>query len=160
MTETTARETTARTRWGRLKGRRASTSAMAVALPAGLVLGVALAAAAFAAGITGPVPLLGAAVFALCFAVPSVMLVWVLVVDRSTLEGVSDRSEESIEARWHVEASAGAQLDVVVGASLAAVLLTVVPSATGVDARLVLVGVIGLSFVSFALRYQVLRRRS
>ncbi|MFG6475613.1 hypothetical protein ACFXP7_04420 [Microbacterium sp. P06] len=149
-----------RTKWGRVKFGAGRLPAMAVSVPLGLVLGAALGAVAVWAGIAGPIPALGGAAFAVCLAVPAVMLIWVLVVDRSTLEGASDQPEESIESRWYLQAAAGAQTDVILVASLGALALTLLPWGGQLDARVVLLGIIGASFVSFSLRYLVLRRKA
>jgi len=149
-----------RTKWGRTKLGNGRMPAMALAAPSGLVVGFGLSLVAVATGIAGPNPLLGAAVFTLCLAVPATLLVWVLLVDRSTLQGAAERAEESIESRWYVSAAAGAQTDVIGAAALAALLISVVPSGSELDPRIALLGVIAVSFVSFALRYQVVQRRA
>jgi hypothetical protein len=146
----------ARTRWGRTKGGRAP--AMAVALPAGLALAGITSAVAAWAGFGGSRPAIAAVVMAACLAAPAVLLVWVVVVDRQSLAGTADRPEESIESRWYDRAAAGAQTDVVLVAAIAAVVLAVAPD-VDVTPELVLVGVIAVSFLCFAVRYQLLRRR-
>ena len=147
-----------RTRWGRTKIGSGRVPAMAIATPSGLVLGFLLSLVAAWAGITGPYPVVGVTVFTLCLAVPATMLVWVLVLDRSTLQGAAEQPEESIESRWYTRAAAGAQTDVILLAGLAVLVLTLLPGGAGIDARVVLGGVIGASFLSFSIRYQVLRR--
>ncbi|RUQ97642.1 hypothetical protein [Labedella endophytica] len=147
-----------RTKWGRSKIGSGRVPAMAIAIPFGVVIGFLLSLVAVWAGIAGPDPIVGAAAFALCLAVPATMSVWVLVLDRSSLEGAAELPEESIESRWYTKAAAGAQTDVILLAGIAALALTLLPGGSGADPRIVLLGVIGASFVSFSIRYQVLRR--
>lgn len=153
-------ETQTRTKWGRVKFGTGRIPALKIAIPCGLALGFVLAFVAVWVGLAGPNPLVGGAAFALCLAVPATLLVWVLVVDRSTLQGAAEQSEESIESKWYQQAAAGAQTDVIVAACLGALILSLVPSGADMDPRIVLVGVIGVSFLSFALRYQLLRRKA
>lgn len=152
-------DSTERTKWGRVKFGSGRLAAMSVAIPSGLLAGVALGVACVWSGLAAPVSLLGVAALAVCLAMPVVMLVWVLVVDRSTLQGAAERSEESIEARWYARAAAGAQTDVIFVAAVSALVLTLVPGGEEIDARLALLGVVAASFLSFSLRYQVLRRK-
>jgi hypothetical protein len=153
-------ENTERTKWGRTKFGSGRRSAMAIAIPCGLLVGIAMGVVGAMSGLTGPAPWLGAVVFALCLAVPVVLLVWVIIVDRSTLQGAAKDPEESIESRWYTQAAAGAQTDVILAASLGAFVLTLMPGSGQIDARLVLLGVIAASFLSFSLRYQLLRRKA
>jgi hypothetical protein len=151
-------ENNSRTKWGRARIGSGRVPAMAIAIPCGLVLGFLLSLVAVWAGIAGPNPVVGGAAFTLCLAVPATMLVWVLVLDRSTLQGAADLPEESIESRWYTKAAAGAQTDVILLAGLAVLVLTLLPWGAELDSRVVLGGVIGASFLSFSIRYQVLRR--
>lgn len=153
------RESADRTKWGRVKFGSNRLSAMAVAIPSGALVGAAVGVAGVWSGLAGPMPLLGAAALAVCLAMPMVLLVWVLIVDRSTLQGTAKEQEESIEARWYTQAAAGAQTDVIFAASVSAFALTLIPVGVQIDARLVLLGMIAASFLSFSFRYQVLRRR-
>ncbi len=153
-------EAQARTKWGRAKVGRGQIPAMKIAIPCGLMLGSALGMVAVWAGIAGPNPLIGGAAFVLCFAVPATMLVWALLVDRSTLQGAPNQPEESIESGWYQRAAAGTQTDVIMAAVIGVLVLSLVPSGSSVDPRFVLGGVIGVSFLSFAIRYQLLRLKA
>lgn len=149
----------ARTKWGRAKLGNGRIPAMAIAVPGGLLFGCVLALVAVWVGAAGPNPLLGWTVFTLCLTVPGAMLAWVLVLDRSTLQGAAEQPEESVESRWYLRAAAGAQTDVIMLAGVGVLVLTFVSAGIDLDPRLVLAGVIGVSFVSFAIRYQLLRRK-
>jgi hypothetical protein len=153
-------ESTDRTKWGRVKFGSGRLPAMVLAIPSGALAGAAMGMVCALSGLAGPTPLLGAAAFAVGLAVPAVLLVWVLVVDRSTLQGTTKQPEESIESRWHTRAAAGAQADVVFAASIGAFVLTLIPVDGQIDARLVLLAVVAVSLLSFSFRYQVLRRKA
>ncbi|MUK01473.1 hypothetical protein GM708_05755 [Vibrio cholerae] len=71
-----------RTKWGRTTFGGGRFPAMAIAVPCGMVLGALLGLLAASLGAGGSSPVLTGAVFALCLAFPSTLLVYVLVVDR------------------------------------------------------------------------------
>lgn len=151
-------ESAERSKWGRVKFGNGRWPAMAVAAPIGVVIGFALSMVAVWADIAGPNPVLGAAVFTLCLAVLTTFLAYIVVVDRSTMEGTSAQPEESIESRWYLKAAAGAQTDVIAAAAVATLVISLVPFGAELDPRIALVGVIGVSFASFSVRHHVLRR--
>lgn len=129
---------------------------MAVAAPAGVLLGVALALAAVWLGVAGPNPVVGGAAFALCLSVPAAGLVYVAVVDRSTLRGAVERPEESVESKWYGRAAAGALTDVVLLAGVGAMLVSFLD--TALDDALLLGAVVAVAMLSFAVRYALARR--
>lgn len=152
-------EVKTRTKWGRAKFGNRQIPAMRIAIPCGLVLGIILSLVAVWNGIAGPNKLLGGTVFAVCLTIPATMLVWALVVDRSSLQGAVDLPEQSIESQWYQQAAAGTQLDVILAAILGILALSIFPSGNNADPKLILGGVIAISIASVAIRYQLLRRK-
>lgn len=152
-------EQTVRTKWGRTTFGGGRFSAAAIAIPCGVMIAVLLGVvtASFSGGASSPA--LVGAVFALCLAVPSTLLVYVLVVDRSTMQGATDRPEESVESGWYDKAAAGALTDLVLLAGVTGTVLAIIPTKFPVDASLVLAGVVGVAFASVALRYLAQRHR-
>jgi nucleoside permease NupC len=148
-----------RTKWGRTTFGGGRFPAMAIAVPCGMVLGALLGLLAASLGAGGSSPVLTGAVFALCLAFPSTLLVYVLVVDRSTMAGAAEKPEESVESGWYDKAAAGALHDVVLVAGVTASVLAFLPEKFLLDPGLLLAGVVGLCFASFAVRYLLLQRR-
>ncbi|MEG9249995.1 hypothetical protein V6S67_18040 [Arthrobacter sp. Soc17.1.1.1] len=132
---------------------------MGIALPCGIMIGALLGVLAALLGVGGPNPVLVGAVFAVCLAAPSTMLVYLFVVDRSTMRGAAERPEESVEAGWYEKAAAGALTDIVLVAGVTATVLSFVPEKFAFEPGLLLAGVITLAFVSVAARYLLQRRR-
>ncbi|WP_430592098.1 hypothetical protein [Humidisolicoccus flavus] len=155
MTESQVNDT--RSRWGRVKFGERRVSAMAAALPIGAVLAVIVGFIAVASGTAGPHPLLGGTVFALVTVWPLAGLAWALMVDRSTLQGATDRPEESVENAWYENAASSAFTDTItiVGLSLAVLAI----GGIALDARIALAGVIGVAALSFAVRFLIKRAR-
>ena len=148
-----------RTKWGRTKFGSGRTPAMALAVPAGLLLAAALGGLSVLSGIMDSNPLLGGLIFALCLAMPAVALVYAVVVDRSTLEGAADRPEESVESGWYDRAAAGAFTDVILVAGVAATVLAFIPADLFVDLKLVLPAILAACFIFFGIRYLIIKRR-
>ncbi|MCQ1987100.1 hypothetical protein [Arthrobacter sp. zg-Y844] len=111
------------------------------------------------AGISGSNPALGFWVFAACIAMPAVALVYVLVVDRNTLIGATERPDDSVESGWIDKAAAGSFMDLIMVLGVAATVLAFIPKDFSVDLKLILPAVIALGFASFGIRYLVLRRK-
>jgi hypothetical protein len=149
----------ARTKWGRTKFGTGRTPAMAIAVPAGVVLAVAGGLLSVLVGVTASNPPLGFWVFTACLTMPAVALVYVLVLDRDTLQGATERPDESIESRWYDQAASGSIMDVVAGLGITLIVLTFVPCDVSVALDLVLTAVVAACFVSLGVRYLVLRRR-
>jgi hypothetical protein len=148
-----------RTKWGRTTFGAGRYPAMAIALPCGIVIGALLGVLAAVLGVGGSSPVLVGAVFAVCLAPPSAMLVYLFVVDRSTLTGAAERPEESVEAGWYEKAAAGALTDIVLVAGITATVLSFIPEKFVLDPGLLLAGVVALAFVSVAVRYLLQRYR-
>ncbi len=148
-----------RTAWGRMKFGSGRVSAMAIAIPSGVTLGAVVGLLSVLIGLTGPHPVLGGVVFALCLTVPATLLVYILVVDRNTLDGAAERPDDSIESRWYERAAAGAFTDIILVIGVGATVLAFISTDFFVDLKLVLPAVIGVCFASFGIRYLLLRRR-
>ena len=109
------------------------------------------------AGQVGPNPVLGVIVVALGLGVPCTTLMYVLVVDRSTMSGAPKRPDESVEQRWGERAAAGTTYDLLVTTGLALGLISVLD--LKVDGLAALLGVLLVGFASLGLRYFVISRR-
>ncbi|MGQ1797356.1 hypothetical protein ACT4S5_09495 [Kocuria oceani] len=151
--------TQARTKWGRTKLGTGRTPAMAIAVPAGVILAGAGGWLSVLVGVTATNPALGFWVFSACLTMPAIALVYVLVVDRDTLEGAVERPDDSIESRWYDRAASGSFMDLVAGLGITLIVLTFVPGEVFVDLDLVLAAVVAACFISFGIRYLVLRRK-
>ncbi|UWX98435.1 hypothetical protein N2K95_07265 [Arthrobacter zhaoxinii] len=148
-----------RTKWGYAKFGTGRVPAPAIAVPGGLVLGAAGGLLAILAGVAGSHPALGFWVFAACLAMPATLLIYLVVVDRDTLEGALERPDDSVESGWHDKAAAGSFTDLVLVLGIAATVLAFIPRDFPVDLKLALPAVLVLGFASFGTRYLVLRRR-
>jgi hypothetical protein len=149
----------ARTKWGRTKFGTGRTPAMAIAIPAGLVLAAAGGVLSVLVGVTAADPVLGFGVFTACLAMPAVALVYVLVVDRGTLRGATERPDDSVESRWYDQAASGSFMDLIAGLGITSIILVFIPGDFPVDLDLVLPAVLVVCFASFGIRYLVLRRK-
>jgi hypothetical protein len=148
-----------RTKWGRTKFGTGRTPAMAVAIPCGLILGAALGGLSVLAGITDSNPVLGGLVFALCLTMPAIALVYVLIVDRNTLEGAAERPEDSVESGWYDRAAAGSFTDLILVLGVGSTILAFIPRDLPIDLKFVLPVIIAVCFASFGSRYLILRQK-
>lgn len=149
----------ARTKWGRTRFGGGRAPAMAIAVPSGVVLAAAGGWLSVLVGVTASNPALGFWVFTSCLTMPAVALVYVLVVDRDTLDGAAARPEDSIESGWYDKAASGSFMDLVAGLGIASIVLTFIPREFSVDLDLVLPALVAGCFASFGIRYLVLRRK-
>lgn len=145
------------TRWGRARFGRRARPAMALAIPAGLALAIIAGASIAVLAPRGSSPWLVGVVFAFCLSAPMILLIYVIIVDRSTMTGAATRPEDSVESGWYDRAAAGSQSDVILACALAAVAFTLFP--TALPTNLVLAAVIFVAFATFGVRYLVLQRR-
>jgi len=148
----------ARTKWGRVKFGGGRFSALAVAIPIGLILGIALGVLAVGLGVAGTDPVMGGIVFSLCLSAPTTALAYALMVDRDSLAGAAESPEDSVESGWYEQAAAGALTDIVALAGVTALILTYIPGDQSVDPSLLLIGVVGVAFASVGIRYFLARR--
>lgn len=148
----------ARARWGRINFAGGRAPAMAVAIPAGLILAAGVGALTLLTGVAqGDRALLIAGVFALLMSGGFVGLIWALVVDRSSLRGALDKPEESIESKWLEAAMSGALGDTIMLTGFALATLTI----TGLELDVIwaLVGVLWVAFSSTVVRYLMAKKR-
>ncbi|MCQ2001041.1 hypothetical protein [Arthrobacter zhaoxinii] len=148
-----------RTKWGYAKFGTGRVPALAIAVPGGLALGAAGGLLAILAGAAGSHPVPGFWVFAVCLAMPAAVLMYLVVVDRDTLDGALERPDDSVESGWYDKAAAGSFTDLVLVLGIAATVLAFIPRDFPVDLKLALPAVLVLCFASFGIRYVVLRRR-
>ncbi|HHW83318.1 MAG TPA: hypothetical protein GX743_05815 [Actinomycetales bacterium] len=147
-----------RTRWGttRIGGR--SIHALAVAIPLGLLVSLGIAFAVQYWADIHENPLVEIGVVTMAVAPAALGLAYVLVVDRETILGASARPERSVESTWFQQAAAGSYTDLLfvtgIGAAVAAF------TRWEAEVSIVLVGVILFAWVSFIIRYLVIKARS
>ncbi|THE08553.1 hypothetical protein E1I21_02610 [Microbacterium oleivorans] len=145
-----------RTRWGRLRG-GSRTPAMAIAIPAGLVLAVVVGVIA-AAMWDAPTPPFVVGIGFTVVTLPALVgLVWVFLVDRDTLRGAIDRAEESIEGAWYDKAAQGAFSDTLLITGLGTTFFAI--TNIRVDMLIALIGVLVVAMGSCGIRYLIARRR-
>ena len=140
-----------RTRWGRVKFGGRGLPALWVAAPFGAVGAVALALIAVSTESAGSRPVLGGIAIGLVALWPLTGIVWVLIVERSTLTGAAANPEQSVESRWHERAASGAFTDTLLIGGLGAVAITL----SGIDLSAVyaVAALVLLSMASFGIRY-------
>lgn len=84
---------------------------------------------------------------------------WVLLVDRRTIKGATERPEESVEAAWLEAASVSAFRDLILVMGLGLAVVNLVPTAHGVLASHAVTGLLVFAAVDVAVRYVVVKRR-
>ncbi|MGL3149697.1 hypothetical protein ACSS7Z_04985 [Microbacterium sp. A82] len=146
------------TSWGRIKFAGGRVPAMAVAIPAGLILATGVGALPLLTEVSqGDKALVIAGVFALIMPWGLIGLIWVLVVDHSSLRGALDRPDESIESKWLEAAMAGALSDTIMLTGFA--LATLVTTGFELDVTCALIGVVWVAFFSTVVRYLMAKKR-
>ncbi len=148
-----------RTKWGRTKFGAGNVPALAIAIPCGMILGAAGGWVSVLAGLNSSHPVIGFLAFALCLTLPGIALVFVVVVDRDTLEGSTEKPDESIESGWYDKASSGSFTDLLLVLGVASTVLAFLPIDFAVDVKIVLPAVLVLCFLSFGARYLLLKRK-
>ena len=157
-TMSTEPRTDTRTRWGRIKFAGGRIPAMAVAIPAGLILAAGVGALTLLTGVSqGEQALIIAGVFTLIMSWGLIGLIWALVVDHSSLRGALDRPDESIESKWLEAAMAGALCDTIMLTGFA--LATLVITGFELDVTWALIGVVWVAFFSTIVRYHMAKKR-
>ena len=145
-----------RTRWGRLRG-GSRTPAMAIAIPAGLVLAAVVGVIAAAMWDASTPPLVVGIGFTIVTLPALVGLVWVFLVDRDTLRGAIDRPEESVEGAWYDKAAQGAFSDTLLITGLGTAFFAI--TSIRIDMLIALIGVLVVARGSCGIRYLIARRR-
>lgn len=151
-------ETDSRSRWGVARFGKRNIPAMAIAIPSGLALGLAAGIVAGLAGLSDGTVALKSIVFGLVFSWSFIAFIWIAIVDRGSLRGAVGRPEESIESRWHDEASAGAFTDMIAVAGIA--LTVLILTGKTFDATWALIGFLCFAGIDVAARYLILKKRS
>lgn len=147
-----------RTRWGRTRFAGGRIPAMAVAIPAGLIVACGVGALTLLTGVSqGDEALVIAGVFSIVMSWGLIGLIWAIVVDRSTLRGAIDKPDESVESRWLDAATSGAFSDTIMFTGL--VLATLAITGIEFDAIWALIGVIIVAFFSAFVRYLMAKKR-
>lgn len=149
--------TATRSRWGRSRFGGSSAALVAVSLAAGAVCSAGIAAAYLALNDVQR-PGLAVLVFMACTLPITSALAWVILLDRSTLDGALDAPEDSVESAWYDAAARGAFGDVLVIAGVGAAVFALSPLEVPND--LVLGGLVLAAMGDFAVRYWWLRRSS
>lgn len=150
--------TDTRTLWGRTKFAGGRIPALPFAIPVGLLLAIGVGAITFWTGVAqGEYALLVAGMFAFFTCWGTMLLVWVVVVDRTTIKGAVDKPEESIESKWMDTAMAGAFRDTITLTGLGLVALGI----TGfeLDALPALNSVLLIAIFSTFIRYLMAKKR-
>ncbi|MEW6898119.1 hypothetical protein [Trueperella pyogenes] len=145
---------TTQSRWGRTpKGRKT----MPIAIPLGILLSlivVGLLTLIRGLGETG-----AGTYFVVLFAVTmplGIALVWVVIVDRSTIEGAIANPEVSIESHWHRNAARTGFFAVNIASSWGA---AIAGACDWWEISLTLLGVAIFGAVVFAVAYAIQKRR-
>lgn len=150
--------TDTRTSWGRISFAGGRIPAMAVAIPAGLILATGVGALTLLTEVSqGEHALVTAGVFALVMSWGFIGLIWALVVDRSSLRGALDKPDESIESKWLEAAMAGALRDTIMLTGFA--LATLAITGFELDVTWALIGVVWVAFFSTTVRYLMAKKR-
>ncbi len=133
--------------------------AMAVAIPAGLILAAGVGALTLLTEVAqGDDALVIAGVFALVMSWGFIGLIWALIVDRSSLRGAIEKPDESIESKWLEAAMAGALRDTITLTGFA--LATLAVTGLELDVIWALIGVIWVAFFSTIVRYLMAKKRA
>ncbi|MFT3872223.1 MAG: hypothetical protein QM714_06175 [Nocardioides sp.] len=146
-----------RTRWGRSRFGGGGGLLVGTSIALGLLLSAGIG---WASTVVEPDPARTWALFLVAAAATlpiSVMLVWVLLVDRSTISGATDDPESSIESHWYDRAAVGAFTDLLVALGVG----TAVFSFVRIDLApsIILIALFLIAGASFGLRYWWLSRR-
>lgn len=149
-------DTTQKSTWGRTSP--GGTPALAIAIPVGILLALGVALVAHFSGALDADAAVTIPVFTLACAGPLIGLAYALVVDRDTLKGSVARPEDSVEARWFEQAAAGSFTDLLFLGGVGAVVASF--TSWQAEVNLVLGGALLVAFVSFAVRYALIRARA
>lgn len=151
-------QTDQRTRWGRAKFAGVRVPAMAIAIPAGVILAAGVGGLTLLTEIArGEKALLIACIFAVIMSWGFIGLIWALIVDRSSLRGAIDNPDDSIESKWLESAMAGALRDTIMLTGFALAALTI--TGLEIDVIWALIGVIWVAFFSTVVRYLMAKTR-
>ena len=136
--------TTKRPAWGYV--RKTKIPAIFPAVPVGALLAIGAAVFKVAANPTGPHRLAAVAILAACLAGPLIALVWMLIVDRSSLPGATAHPERAVEHHWHSLAATNTFLITIAAAGIGA-------AVTSGNVSFVLAGIVVFEFLVYGISY-------
>ena len=136
--------TTKRPAWGYV--RKTKIPAIFPAVPVGALLAIGAAVFKVAANPTGPHRLAAVAILAACLAGPLIALVWMLIVDRSSLPGATAHPEQAVEHHWHSLAATNTFLITIAAAGIGA-------AVTSGNVSFVLAGIVVFEFLVYGISY-------
>lgn len=137
-------ETTKRPAWGYV--RKTKIPAIFPAVPVGTLLAIGAAAFKVAANPTGPYRWAAVAILAACLVGPLIALVWMLIVDRSSLPGATAHPEQAVEHHWHSLAATNTFLITIAAAGIGA-------AVTSGNVSFVLAGIVVFEFLVYGVSY-------
>ncbi|WP_231282739.1 hypothetical protein [Mobiluncus mulieris] len=137
-------ETTKRPAWGYV--RKTKIPAIFPAVPVGALLAIGAAVFRVAANPTGPYRWAAVAILAACLAGPLIALVWMLIVDRSSLPGATAHPEQAVEHHWHSLAATNTFLITIAAAGIGA-------AVTSGNVSFVLAGIVVFEFLVYGVSY-------
>lgn len=147
-----------KTRWGQTRFAQGRVPAMAVAVPAGLLLAIGVGALTLLTDVAeDEQALIVAAVFAFVMSWGFIGLIWAMIVDRSTLRGAIDRPDDSVETKWLNAAMPGALGDTVLLTGLTLAVVSI--AGIALDGTWALIGVVWIAFFSTFVRYLMAKKR-
>ncbi|WP_245792517.1 hypothetical protein [Bowdeniella nasicola] len=136
--------TTKRPAWGYM--RKTKIPAIFPAVPVGALLAIGAAVFRVAANPTGPYRWAAVAILAACLAGPLIALVWMLIVDRSSLPGATAHPEQAVEHHWHSLAATNTFLITIAAAGIGA-------AVTSGNVSFVLAGIVVFEFLVYGISY-------
>ncbi|WP_210387859.1 hypothetical protein [Alloscardovia sp. HMSC034E08] len=136
--------TTKRPAWGYV--RKTKIPAIFPAVPVGALLAIGAAVFKVAANPTGPHRWAAVAILAACLAGPLIALVWMLIVDRSSLPGATAHPEQAVEHHWHSLAATNTFLITIAAAGIGA-------AVTSGNVSFVLAGIVVFEFLVYGISY-------
>ncbi|OKL47835.1 hypothetical protein BSR29_04905 [Boudabousia liubingyangii] len=137
-------ETTKPPTWGYV--RKTKIPAIFPAVPVGALLAIGAAVFRVAVNPTGPYRWAAVAIHAACLAGPLIALVWVLIVDRSSLPGATAHPEQAVEYHWHSLAATNTFLITIAAAGIGA-------AVTSGNVSFVLAGIVVFEFLVYGVSY-------
>ncbi|WP_406713279.1 hypothetical protein QEV65_03030 [Trueperella pyogenes] len=130
--------------WGYV--RKTKIPAIFPAVPVGALLAIGAAVFRVAVNPTGPYRWAAVAILAACLAGPLIALVWMLIVDRSSLPGATAHPEQAVEHHWHSLAATNTFLITIAAAGIGAAVTSGVVS-------FVLAGIVVFEFLVYGVSY-------
>ncbi|MBH5299845.1 hypothetical protein [Corynebacterium silvaticum] len=130
--------------WGYVRGTRVKAAVPAVVV--GMLLAIGTAVFRVVSNPPGEYRWVAVMILAACLAGPLIGLVWVLIVDRSSLPGATAHPEQAVEHHWHSLAATNTFLITVAAAGIGAAVTSGVVS-------FVLAGIVVFEFLIYGVSY-------